>query len=232
MHVRAGCAAAATGRRSCRPARSARGSASIRRTCCSSTAGVAAACPGSATVSSSSSGMLLQRKNDSRDASSRSLIAIRACPARTPAGSRSTRNTNFGLARMRCSAELDAGVEAAAARGPARRTPSAARVSALGTGRRYARRASVADDLPRARALRCARRRPDGTRRCAGGSACRRAPVGVERPGDRHASRRAARPSQSKVSNELRRNGCSRCVSCDAAASATNAAVTVARARP
>ena len=48
------------------------GSASIRRTCCSSTAGSFSR-PCAATVISSSSGMLLQRKNDSREASARSL---------------------------------------------------------------------------------------------------------------------------------------------------------------
>ena len=52
-----------------------RGSASIRRTCRSSTAGLCSS-PAIATSSSSSSGMLLQRKNESRDASSRSLIAV------------------------------------------------------------------------------------------------------------------------------------------------------------
>ena len=44
--------------------------------------------------------------------------AIHACRARRVAGSRSTRNTNIGLARMRCSARLDARLEAAVA--PAR----------------------------------------------------------------------------------------------------------------
>ena len=46
--------------------------------------------PFAASPSSSSSGMLLQRKKDSRDASSRSLIRYTA-PARRPAGSRSNR---------------------------------------------------------------------------------------------------------------------------------------------
>ncbi len=55
---------------------SARGSASIRRTCCSSTFGSFNR-PAAAMSSSSSSGMLLQMKNDSLDASSRSLIAER-----------------------------------------------------------------------------------------------------------------------------------------------------------
>ena len=58
--------------------------------------------PWLATFSSSSSGMLLQRKNDRRDAISRSLIRYTA-PAATFAGSRSIRNMNCGLARMRSS---------------------------------------------------------------------------------------------------------------------------------
>ena len=49
------------------------GSASIRRTWRASIAG-ALSWPFAATSSSSSSGMLLHRKNDSRDASSRSLM--------------------------------------------------------------------------------------------------------------------------------------------------------------
>ena len=56
-----------------RPAPRDRGSAIIRRTCCSSTAG-SLSLPCVATVSSSSSGMLLHRKNDNREASSRSLM--------------------------------------------------------------------------------------------------------------------------------------------------------------
>ena len=58
--------------------------------------------PWPATFSSSSSGMLLQRKNDSREASSKSLMLM---DGGSPAGSRSTRKTNFGLARIRCSAD-------------------------------------------------------------------------------------------------------------------------------
>ncbi len=89
------------------------GSASMRRTCCSSTAGDFSL-PWLATFSSSSSGMLLQRKNDKRDASSRSSRRY-ALPAGTSAGSRSTRNTNRGLARMACRAASNAGVEIALA---------------------------------------------------------------------------------------------------------------------
>ena len=68
-----GCAGRATGRRNWSTSASAFGSASMRRTCCFSTAGVCSV-PCAATRSSSSSGMLLHRKNDSRDASSRSLM--------------------------------------------------------------------------------------------------------------------------------------------------------------
>ena len=48
--------------------------------------------------------MLLQRKNDSRDASSRSRRRDRRRRRARSAGSRSTRKTNFGLASMRRSA--------------------------------------------------------------------------------------------------------------------------------
>ncbi len=74
----------------------------MRRTCRSSTAGFFSS-PFAAASSRSSSGMLLQRKNDSRDASARSDRRY-AAPGATPAGSGSTRSRNFGLARMRRSA--------------------------------------------------------------------------------------------------------------------------------
>ena len=61
------------------------------------------AVPPAAGSISSSSGMLLQRKNDSRDASSTSATRY-GVPGAMPAGSRSGRNTNEGLARMRRSA--------------------------------------------------------------------------------------------------------------------------------
>ena len=87
--------AAATGRRSCSPARCDFGSASMRRTCASSTAG-SCSFPWLGQIAAvRSSGMLLHRKNDSRDASSRSLIPDTTA-RRNPAGSRSTRNTNAG----------------------------------------------------------------------------------------------------------------------------------------
>ena len=47
--------------------------------------------------------MLLHRKNDSRDARSRSLEAIGRDPAAMFAGSRSMRNRKLGAARMRSS---------------------------------------------------------------------------------------------------------------------------------
>ena len=69
---RPACRASATGSRSCRRAPRDRRSASIRRTCCSRPAGVLSV-PRVAASSSSSSGMLLHRKNESRDARSMSL---------------------------------------------------------------------------------------------------------------------------------------------------------------
>ena len=63
------CAAAATGPAKFATSASARGSAIIRRTCASSTPG-SRSCPAIARSSNSSSGMLVHRKNDSRDASS------------------------------------------------------------------------------------------------------------------------------------------------------------------
>ena len=57
----------------------------------------------SARRSSSSSGMLFHRKNDRRDASSRSLMRYGVF-AGTPAGSASTRSRNSGLMSRRCSA--------------------------------------------------------------------------------------------------------------------------------
>jgi len=64
-------------------------SASIRWTCFSNTAGFLRR-PCAATSMSSSSGMLLQRKNERREASARSLTRY-ALPAATPAGSCSSR---------------------------------------------------------------------------------------------------------------------------------------------
>ena len=114
-----------------------RGSASMRVTWRSSTAGLSRS-PRAARSISSSSGMLLQRKNDSRDASSRSLIGYTP-PADTRAGSRSMRKRNSGL-----DSTADSPISMPAS------NPSAAFVvayssngffrSASVTGRRYARR--------------------------------------------------------------------------------------------
>ena len=79
-----------------------RSSASIRRTCASSTPGARSRFR-LARFSSSSSGMLLHRKNDRREASSVSAMRY-GVPAATVNGSRSGRNTNEGLARIRRSA--------------------------------------------------------------------------------------------------------------------------------
>ncbi len=80
---------------------SARSSAIIRRTCAAKTSG-SRKLPCSARSSSSSSGML-QRKNDSRDASSISLIGC-VEPAGTSGDSLSARNKNQGLTNIRDSA--------------------------------------------------------------------------------------------------------------------------------
>ena len=72
----------------------------MRRTCRWSTAGSRSVrC--SAAARSSSSGMLLQRKNDSRDASSKSSDAIGGARRQRSAGSRSKRNTKPGSASSR-----------------------------------------------------------------------------------------------------------------------------------
>ena len=192
----AGCAGTATGRRSWSTNASARGSASIRRTCCSSTAGIAAACRARARSSSSSSGMLLHRKNDRREASSRSLMRYRRVrPPRR--GCRSMRNRNSGLTSTRSSATLDAALEAAFARARLRRTPSALDVRVRRPARRYARRASV-ERIRLAHACSLAGVGRHGRRRCGGGSACRRSPVTLNGPliGDAGQRRlRAARAS-------------------------------------
>ena len=74
-----------------------------------------AARPAPPASSSSSSGMLLQRKNDRRDASSRSLMRIHAARGRHCAGSRSMRNRNSGSTRTARRRHFDAGVEPLAA---------------------------------------------------------------------------------------------------------------------
>ena len=83
-----------------------RGSASMRRTCCSSTLG-SLSLPCSATVSSSSSGMLLHRKNDRRDASSRAAQPVDAAglgarPAAVPRDTGTSSSRASRPARSRC----------------------------------------------------------------------------------------------------------------------------------
>ena len=94
-------------------------------------------------VSSSSSGMLLHRKNDSRDASSRSLIAIRRARRRRSAGSRSTRNDELRARQDPRSASSTPARTCRSRSGRCRRTPAGASARRRVTGRRYARRASV-----------------------------------------------------------------------------------------
>ena len=124
--------------------------------------------------------MLLHRKNDRRDASSRSLTRWIVPGLNAP--SSSTRNTNVGLARMRRIADLNAGVEAPLLASGRIELEHAGELRlrhrtterAAGQRRENLRRASR---LPG-----CAP--PGGTRRCARGSACAGASR-VERPGDR-----------------------------------------------
>ena len=86
--------------------------------------------------------MLLQRKNDSRDARSRSLTRYGVFGA-TVAGWLSSRNRNFGLTRM-----LRSAISMPDSNPPFAAPPRYARqrhlqISSSVTGRRYARRASV-----------------------------------------------------------------------------------------
>ena len=165
---RRGCAGTATGRRSCSTNASARGSASIRRTCCVEHRRRAQLTASPRASSSSSSGMLLQRKNDSRDASSRSLMryGVPGCDARRIALDAEQELRTHQQAPERA---LDPVLEAAAARGLRGRTPAAAR----------RRRRSPGGDRRGAPASRGSsgargfvRRRPaGGRRRCGGGSA-------------------------------------------------------------
>ena len=172
-------AGSATGRRSRRRARRRRaGSASMRRTCCSSIGGFVS-CPRSARSSRRSSGMLLHRKNDSREASSRSLSRYVAAvePSRRRIAMHAQQEV--GIDEHALERELNARVEAAAVAPAvveeleqrlARRLASpagdrrAARASTGSSSRRRARR-------PRSRA---------GRRRSRGGSACP-SPVPVDR---------------------------------------------------
>ena len=127
-------------------------------------------------------------------------------PASASAGSSSGRNTNDGLARIRRSDRLDAGLERARRallRGTCR---AASVVSAAVSGRRNARRPSVADDATRTGFLvRGAAGRQRNTRRLAGcaGAVALNGPVTVI---DCTCGARSAPNGLSKS----RMNGCSR----------------------
>ena len=157
---------------------SAFGSASMRRTCASSTAGWRRR-PAAARSSSASSGMLLQRKNDSRDASSMSLTRY-AAPARHRGRILFDAEDERRARQQAAQRELDAGVEAALLAAVAIERPSAApgRRRSPDAGRRAA--ASVGQDPPRAAALsaRAAGARAGTTKTPCGGSACRPGPSG------------------------------------------------------
>ena len=103
LERRAGCAGTATGRRNCSTSASARSSASIRRTCCSRTAGSFSR-PFAASVDELVVGNAAPEKE--RQPRCQLDVADRgmSLPATAPAGSVSTRNENFGLARMARSA--------------------------------------------------------------------------------------------------------------------------------
>ena len=177
-------------RRSCRTSASAFGSASMRDTCCSSTAGSTAG-PATARSSSWSSGMLLHRKNESREASARSLIGVGAalggdgralprCGTRTWAPR--------GCARAPAGGPVSKSAPSRPCRG---RTSSASRSSAAVGGCRKARRAS-ADTIRRAHGVSWAAGRAADedlllARRVAGAGGVERA-----RDGQRRAHRRAS----------------------------------------
>ena len=94
-----------------------RGSASMRATCFSNTA-ASLSVPSLAAFSSSVSGTVPQRKNESRDARSRSVnryVSFDVVAA--AAGTGSTRNRKRGLARIRLHRHLDARLEVAFRRG-------------------------------------------------------------------------------------------------------------------
>ena len=160
------------------------GSASIRRTCCSSTAG-SLSLPCAARSISSSSGMLLHRKNDSREASAEIADAIalaggqrRQAPLR--------RDRRIPDPRACAAAPLRCRRRSCRRRsGRPDRTPSATSRSAGSAGRRNACFASVEMIVSRAGCLPRARWTGWQTKilRRLGVSA---APVGVVRPFDPH----------------------------------------------
>ena len=104
-------------------------------------------------------------------------------PAATPAGSGSTRNRNFGLARMRRSAmSMPPSKRAGLARGRARRSRAAPAGRRRVTSPRYARRASGWQNLPRARRFVGGSRRRAAGRRCARRLGVSPGPVGLNGP--------------------------------------------------
>ena len=129
-----------------------RGSASMRASCPAlEHGGLVQALPSSASASSSSSGPWLHRKNASRDASSRSLIAYAAPGLRDPrAAHRAPRGTGTSCSRGSPSGPSGCRCRSRAPRGPARRTRAAARFRSRSIGRRNAPRASRASGSARA----------------------------------------------------------------------------------
>ena len=83
--------------------------------------------------------MLLQRKNDSRDASSRSLTGKRACLR----SARARRGRGTAGSRAGARARTECPYRSCLRRGPSRRTAGGRRRRRRYGGRRYARRASV-----------------------------------------------------------------------------------------
>ena len=148
---------------------------------------LAAACPRPPASSSSSSGMLLHRKNDSRDASSRSLTRYGVSGASAGGialdAEQELRADQHGRQR-----HLDAGVEVVLGRAPCDRARAVRR------GRRRSpaagRRGASASTGSASRAsLLVVGRSPAATRRCGAGSACR--------PGPPRRTDRRSRPSRS-----------------------------------
>ena len=183
----AGCAGTATARRSSSRARRTRGSAIIRRTCCVEHGRRSCSCPSTATSSSSSSGMLLHRKNDSRDASSRSLIAVGGAGVAL-AGSTLDAEQELGADQQALERTLDRRPRIRPAPALRRRAPAAARCprrSPAGDRRGApASRGSSSRTRPHPRVPRSPSAPPRvqpaaGRRRCAGGSAYPPATPGV-----------------------------------------------------
>ena len=121
----------------------------MRFTCCCSTSGLLSVFF-TARSSSSSSGMLLQRKNDSRDARSRSLMRYGGVGRRfRRLSSRTGTGTSGSSGCCECAISMPASKPPLAA--PPRYAVSGACRSSSVTGRRYARRASVETIFRRAR---------------------------------------------------------------------------------